>query len=123
MNVDCPTLAALLHYESNMGVVWRDWLTESFFRVRIATVAAEKLASLPEETQIRLRHMLNEIAELADGQPRTSAQAWRATPKNPLLQLQLGRVTVRYSSSEESRTLSVEHVIVPAHEPGLDQVG
>lgn len=106
-----------------MGVVWRDWMTESFFRVRVATVAAEKLASLPEETQLRLRRMLNDIAELADCELQSSAQAWRAAPKTSLLHLQLGRVTIRYGISEESRTLSVEHVIIPAHEPDLEKVG
>lgn len=97
-------------------------MTESFFRVRVATVAAEKLASLPEETQLRLRRMLNDIAELADSEPRSRAQAWRAT-RSPLLHLQLGRVTVRYTIDEELRTLSVEHVIVPAQGPDLEQVG
>lgn len=106
-----------------MGVVWRDWMTESFFRVRVATAAAEKLASLPDETQLRLRQMLNDIAELTDRDLQSGARAWRAPPKTSLLHLQLGRVTIRYTISEESRTLSVEHVIVPAHEPDLEQVG
>ena len=99
---------------------WHDWLTDSFFRIRVSTSAAAKLRGLGQETQVRLRQMLQDIAELADLVPPTTAQSWHAT--SPLLQLQLGRVCVRYSINEESRTLAVEHVIVP-EESELDRAG
>ena len=92
---------------------WNDWLTDSFFRIRVSTAAAAKLRLLPPETQLRLRQMLQDIAELADLVPPTTAQSWRTAGTSPLLQLQLGRVCVRYSINEESRTLAVEHVIAP----------
>jgi len=41
----------------------------------------------------------------------------------PLLTLQLGRVCVRYSISDESRTLSIEHVIFLDDEEPLGQTG
>lgn len=91
---------------------WTDWLTESFFRIRVSPAAAEKLAALPEETQQRLRQMLRDIAELADLVPPEAGQSWQRGESSPLLQLQLGRVNVRYSISLENRTLAVEHVIV-----------
>src|SRR5205823_13738646 len=71
---------------------WTDWLTESFFRIRVSTAAAEKLGQLAPETQQRLRQMLQDIAELADLVPPTTAQSWTAGGSPPLLQLQLGRI-------------------------------
>lgn len=99
---------------------WTDWLTDSFFRIRVSPASAAKLRGLPPETQLRLRQMLQDIAELADLVPPSTAASWSAAGSPPLLQLQLGRVCVRYSISEESRTLAVEHVIVP-EESELDR--
>ena len=95
---------------------WTDWLTQSFFRIRVAPAAAEKLSQLPPETQLRLRQMLQDIAELADLVPPSSARAWIAADGASLLQLQLGRTGVRYSINEESRTLTIEHVILPSEQ-------
>ncbi len=99
---------------------WSDWITDSCFRIRVAPAAAVKLSQLPLDTQQRLRHMLQDIAELADLVPPTTGRSWTMTGTQ-LLQLQLGRVTVRYSISEESRTLTIEHVILLDDE--LDQTG
>ena len=71
----------------------------------------------PEATSLRLRQMLQDIAELADLVPPSTGRAWTASDGSTLLQLQLGRVSVRYSISEENRTLTIEHVIVPQEEP------
>ena len=95
-----------------MTAPWTDWLTESFFRIRVSPAAAEKLGALPEEAQQRLRQMLQDIAGLADLAPPEAGQSWQRVGSSPLLQLQLGRVNVRYSISQENRTLAVEHVIV-----------
>lgn len=95
------------------GPDWNDWLTESFFRIRVSAAAADKLRELQEAVQLRLQQMLHDIAELADLVPPSAAQAWRPGGALQLLQLQLGRVTVRYSINEENRTLAVEHVIAP----------
>ena len=94
------------------ATVWSDWLTNSFFRVRAFPAAAEKLSQLPPETQKRLRQMLEEITELADLTPANTGTTWVAAGAPQLLTLQLGRVCVRYSISEDTRTLSIEHVIV-----------
>ena len=107
------------------GAAWSDWLTESFFRVRVSGAAAEKLRALPAAIQQRLQQMLHDIAELADLVPPQAASNWRPGDALQLLQLQLGRVTVRYSINEESRTLAVEHVIAPddlvAPDEAIDQ--
>jgi len=95
-----------------MTLPWSDWLTDSLFRIRVSSAAAEKLGLLRPETQLRLRQMLQDIAELADLVPFRTPEPWRGQI-SPLLQLQVGRVTVRYSINEESRTLAVEHVIIP----------
>ena len=92
---------------------WTDWLTGSFFRIRVAPAAAEKLGQLPAATQLRLRQMLQDIAELADLVPPSTGRAWTASDGSSLLQLQLGRINVRYSISEATRTLTIEHVIPP----------
>jgi hypothetical protein len=103
---------------------WSDWLTASFFRIRVAPAAAEKLNQLPADTQLRLRQMLHDIADLADLVPPSSARAWIATDGASLLQLQLGRIGVRYSINEESRTLTIEHVILPSEQDDdLEDVG
>jgi hypothetical protein len=93
-------------------------LTQSFFRIRVAPLAAEKLEQLPADTQLRLRHMVHDIAELADLVPPGAAQNWKSDDTASLLQLQMGRVNVRYSIDEERRTLTIEHVIVPREELG-----
>jgi hypothetical protein len=94
------------------ATVWSDWLTNSFFRVRASPVAAEKLNQLPPETQQRLRQMIEEITELADLTPANTGRTWVASAVPQLLTLQLGRVCVRYSISEDTRTLSIEHLIL-----------
>src|SRR3954468_10948960 len=91
---------------------WNDWLTQSFFRIRISLAAAEKLRELPGALQMKVRSMLEEIAELAALSPAVTAHTWIASFSRPLLQLRLGRVSVHYAIDEETRTLSVEHVVV-----------
>ena len=98
---------------------WTDWLTESFFRVRASPAAAEKLNQLPPETQDRLRQMLQEITELADLTPANTGRTWVAGGTPQLLTLQLGRICVRYSILEDTRTLTIEHVIVLQDEEPL----
>jgi hypothetical protein len=102
---------------------WNDWLTNSFFRIRVSSAAAEKLRRLPVETQRRLRQMLQDITELADLTPPNVAHTWMSAGTPPLLTLQLHRVHVRYAITEESRTLSIEHVIVLDDEEPLGQTG
>ncbi|MCA1825746.1 MAG: hypothetical protein LC689_02260, partial [Myxococcales bacterium] len=68
---------------------WTDWLTGTFFRIRVSPAAAEKLNQLSEDTQIRLRQMLNDIAELADLVPPSTGRAWNETDATQLLQLHL----------------------------------
>jgi mRNA-degrading endonuclease RelE of RelBE toxin-antitoxin system len=92
--------------------VWSDWLTESFFRVRASPAAAEKLSQLAPETQQRLRQMIQEITELADLTPPNTGTTWVASGPPQLLTLHLGRVCVRYSISEDTRTLFIQHVIL-----------
>jgi mRNA-degrading endonuclease RelE of RelBE toxin-antitoxin system len=96
---------------------WTDWLTPSLYRVRVSPSAAEELRKLPPTTQQRVRVMLVEISELADVMPVETSRSWG----EKLLHLNIGRVSVRYSISEESRTISIEHVIAPREE--LDQTG
>jgi hypothetical protein len=101
---------------------WSEWLTPSFFRIRAAPAAAEKLTGLPPETQNRLRQMVEDIAELADLMPPSTARSWRATEQGPhLLQLRLGKLDVRYSISEEARSFTIEHVIVPEENEELEK--
>ena len=102
---------------------WTDWLTDSCYRIRVAPAAMAKLRALPVEMQDRLRQMLHDIAELADLVPPLTARSWGAGHSTPLLQLQVGRVNVRYSISEQNRTLSIEHVILPEDEEELSDVG
>jgi len=90
---------------------WTDWLTNSFFRIRVAPAAMAKIGNLSSQTQQRLRLMLQDITELADLTPPNAEQTWMSGQEPPLLSLQLGRVSVRYTISEESRTLTVHHVI------------
>jgi hypothetical protein len=101
---------------------WSDWITDSCFRIRVAPAAAVKLSQLPGETQQRLRQMLQDIAELADVAPLATGRSW-SMGGTQLLQLQLGRVTVRYSISEESRTLTIEHVILLDDDQDLSETG
>lgn len=102
--------------------LWTDWLTESCFRIRVAPAAVMKLQQLPVSTQHRLRQMLVDIAELADLVPPSSARGWVGDESTCLLNLHLGRILVRYSITEEDRTLTLAHVIVPG-EDALDQAG
>jgi hypothetical protein len=99
------------------SIAWTDWLTPSLYRVRVAPGAAEELRRLTPAAQQRVRQMLTEIAELADVMPVEASRSWGSK----LLHLNLGKVSVRYSISEETRTLSVEHVVPPPEE--LDQTG
>lgn len=101
---------------------WSDWLTESCFRIRVAPAAIEKLQQLPASTQNRLRQMLNDIAELADLLPPSCARGWVGDESSSLLNLHLGRVLVRYSITEQDRTLTLRHVVIPG-EDALDQTG
>jgi hypothetical protein len=103
--------------------VWSDWLTDSFFRVRALPSAAEKLSLLSPEMQHRLRQMIQEITELADLTPPNTGTTWVASGPPQLLTLQLGRVCVRYSISEDTRTLSIEHVIVLEEDEPLVRTG
>jgi|tagenome__1003787_1003787.scaffolds.fasta_scaffold20834756_2 mRNA-degrading endonuclease RelE of RelBE toxin-antitoxin system len=100
---------------------WNDWLTQSTYRVRISLSAAEKLRELPGEMQVKLRSMLEEIAELAALSPMGTARAWATSFNRPLLQLRLGRVSVHYAIDEDTRTLSVEHVVVPGNEQDISK--
>ena len=101
---------------------WTDWLTPSFFRIRVATDAIEKLSALPPDLQERLRHMLLDIVELADLVPPSTARSWRASEQGrPLLQLRLGKLDVRYSISEDDRSLTIEHVIIPEDDTELEK--
>ena len=105
-----------------MSARWTDWLTDSFFRVRVSRVAAEKLERLAEDKQQRLRHMVEDIAQLADLVPPSTGRNWRAGDGQSLLQLRLGRIDVRYSISEENRTLTIEHVNIPDTD-GFEKAG
>ena len=99
-----------------------DWIAPSFFRIRAAPAAAAKLVRLPPDVQDRLRMILEEITELASISPPRPDNSWLSGAL-PLLTLQLGRVCVRYSISDESRTLSIEHVIFLDDEEPLGQTG
>jgi mRNA-degrading endonuclease RelE of RelBE toxin-antitoxin system len=107
-------VAALLHaYQDVLHPVgWTDWLTDSFFRVRALPAAVEKLDHLAPETQHRLRQMIQEITELADLTPPNTGRVWNESGASPLLTLQLGRIFVRYSISEDTRTVTIEHVVL-----------
>ena len=107
-------VAALLHaYQDTLRPVgWTDWLTDSFFRVRASPAAGEKLDQLTPEMQDRLRQMIEEITELADLTPPNTGHVWIESGASPLLTLQLGRIFVRYSISEDTRTVTIEHVVL-----------
>jgi len=101
-----------------------DWIAPSFFRIRASAAAVAKLLRLSTDTQDRLRQMLEEITELTSITPPRPDNGWMSGATPPLLTLQLGRVCVRYFISEESRTLSIEHVIfLDDEEPPLGQTG
>ena len=117
-------MAAFLHdFLVVQSPVWSDWLTDSFFRVRAAPAVAEKLSQLAPETQHRLRQMIEEITELADLTPPNTASTWEGSGAPQLLTLQLGRVCVRYSISEDTRTLAIQHVIVLEEDEPLVRAG
>jgi hypothetical protein len=103
--------------------MWTDWLTNSFFRIRVAPAAAAKLDRLSGDLQTRLRQMFQDITELVDLTPPNTGQSWMSGGAPPLLSLQIGRVCVRYSISEDSRTLSIQHVILLNDEEPLGQTG
>lgn len=102
---------------------WTDWLTNSFFRIRVAPAAAVKLGRLSAGTQNRLRQMLHDITELADLTVPHISQSWMTGDAPMLLTLQLGRVIVRYSISEENRTLTIHHITGEDDEESLEQTG
>ena len=66
--------------------------------------------------------MLEDIAELADLVPPSTARGWIGDESSCLLNLHLGRVLVRYSITEADRTLTLRHVVIPGDEV-LDQTG
>jgi hypothetical protein len=105
-----------------MTTGWTDWLTDGFFRIHVSRTAARKLGALPPRDQERLRQMLYDITSLIDVLPPGAPRSWRDRGKPALLELQLGRVSVRYFIDEASRTLTVEHVIIPERR-GLHRVG
>jgi hypothetical protein len=94
-------------------IAWTDWLTPSLFRIRVAPHAAQELCQQSEEVQELIRLMLTEIAELANVMPPETSRAWGTDGQKHLLQLRLGRLSLRYSINEHTRTLGVEHVIAP----------
>ena len=100
-----------------------DWIAPSFYRIRAAPAAAAKLVRLPPDVQDRLRMILEEITELANISPPRPDNSWLSETLPPLLTLQMGRVCVRYLITEESRTLSIEHVIFLDDEEPLGQTG
>ncbi|HYS08267.1 MAG TPA: hypothetical protein VEP66_05970 [Myxococcales bacterium] len=106
-----------------MTLMWTDWLTNSFFRIRVAPAAANKLGRLPIDLQSRLRQMFQDITDLADLTPPNAGTTFMSGSAPPLLSLQLGRVYVRYSISEESRTLTIQHVILLDDEEPLEETG
>ena len=66
--------------------------------------------------------MLLDIVELADLVPPSTARSWRASEQGrPLLQLRLGKLDVRYSISEDDRSLTIEHVIIPEDDTELEK--
>lgn len=103
---------------------WRDWLTGSFYRVRVAPAALEKLRSLPDPTQIQLHQMLSEIADTVDlAPPRYLGLGWNDDRRGRMLCVGIGRVDVHYRIDEDKRTLTVEHVISPKSDEPLGQTG
>jgi mRNA-degrading endonuclease RelE of RelBE toxin-antitoxin system len=100
-----------------------DWIAPSFYRIRASPAAAAKLVKLQLEMQDRLRTMLEEITELTNISPPRPDNSWLSATHPALLTLQIGRVCVRYSISEESRTLTIEHVIFLDDEEPLGQTG
>src|SRR5947208_1555529 len=74
--------------------------------------AAEMLSQLSRASRTRCGQMIEEITELAELPPANTGMTLVADAAPQLLTLQLGRVCVRYSISEDTRTLSIEHVIV-----------
>jgi hypothetical protein len=98
------------------SLAWTDWLTPSLFRVRVSSHAAEELRRQAEDVQENVRQILTEIAELANMMPPETSRAWGTDGRPHLLQVILGRLSVRYSINERTRTLGVEHVICPPAE-------
>jgi hypothetical protein len=89
----------------------------------VAPAAADKLVRLSAATQNRLRQMLQDITELADLTAPNVPQTWMSGAAPMLLTLQLGRVIVRYSISEESRTLTIHHITGEDDEAPFGQTG
>jgi hypothetical protein len=103
--------------------MWTDWLSNSFFRIRVAPAAANKLERLPIDQQSRLRQMFQDITDLADLTPPNAGGNFMSGSAPPLLSLQIARVCVRYSISEESRTLTIQHVILLDDEEPVVETG
>ena len=94
---------------------WHDWIAEAFYRIRVAPAALTKISALAEGEQSRLRHMLEDIASIADQLPPSSVgRGWTPEGRERLLRLEMGRLSLYYSIDENARTLSVEHVVVPS---------
>jgi mRNA-degrading endonuclease RelE of RelBE toxin-antitoxin system len=103
---------------------WQDWLTSSFYRVRVAPAALEKIRALPDPTQMQLHQMLSEIADIADlAAPSYEGRGWSHDHPGRMLCVGIGRVDVHYRIDEEKRTLTVEHVIAPKTDEPIGQTG
>jgi|GEM_PF-2365107 len=77
------------------------------FTVEFAKHAAATAERLEPEARARLHMMLVDIAEVADLFSRRGLD-----PRS--LTFSLGRVSVRYSIEPEQRTVTVQHVLMPA---------
>jgi hypothetical protein len=87
----------------------RDWPAGATFHILVAPSAAAKFDQLTLDAQIRLRAMMDDVAQVAEN----AAVPWPGGTNFPLLSLQLGRVNVRYSIHMTRRAITIEHVIVP----------
>ena len=110
----------------SMLTPWSDWLSPSCYRVRISAGAAERLCLLPGPQQALVRAMLEDIAEIAALAAENTARTWAPSFSQRLLEVRVGKVSIRYRIDESARTLSVEHVVLPTDddaEPDLQGVG
>lgn len=90
------------------GAIWEDWPTRSSYRIRIAPRAARRLGALSPERQHRVQAMIEDVADLAALLPESGRRFRDAAP---LLDLRLGKLSVRYRIDEEARTISIEHLV------------
>jgi hypothetical protein len=67
--------------------------------------------------------MLQDITELADLTAPNMSQSWMSGAAPMLLTLRLGRVIIRYSISEENRTLTIHHITGEDDEEPLGETG